>query len=476
MSSNQSICVPVILCGGTGTRLWPLSRTNTPKQFVPLQGQKTLFELTLNRLAGMPLEQALVVSSELHRFFVAEGISKAAPAFNCTTLLEPIPRDTAPAISLAALHTLKMYGNQPLLVMPSDHIIHNNDAFQKTLTKIFANLEKDTVATLGIHPQKAHTGYGYLEQGEVCDDGLFEVRTFHEKPTAQIAQQWLDKGSYYWNSGIFVFYAQHYLDLLEHFNKDIFLACQATYEQAQHENDCLTFPLETFSRVKKISCDYAIMEQAEKMRMLPADMGWSDVGSWSSMGQMFKRDSNDNETHGDVVVENATGNTIYAGQRMVSVLGLNDCVVVETADAVLLAARDELDGLKQLVNKMKEDKRPEVEWGLKVFRPWGSYEKIDEGDNFQAKRLVVKPGQVLSLQKHHKRSEHWVVVKGTARVTNGDKVFNLKENESTYIPAGTKHRLENCTKEDIFLIEVQCGSYLGEDDIVRYEDIYGRTK
>lgn len=475
MSANKRPWMPVILCGGMGTRLWPLSRTHTPKQFISIQG-KTLFTRTLERLQGLDLEKALIVGSEAHRFFIADELAKVSFPLQCTTLLEPVARDTAPALGLAALYVTRLCGNDPMLVMPSDHVIQDVPAFQGLVAKTLSNLQEDEVITFGISCDAPRASYGYLEQGEALGDGFFQVRAFHEKPDAETAAQWLATGKYYWNSGLFLFYAQHYLDLLERHAHDIWVGCQESYKQAQNGRQCLDFPEETFAAIRKLSCDYAVMEKTEKMKMVCADFGWSDVGSWKSLGDLFEHDAAGNKTQGDVVLQNAQNNIVYAQKRMVSVYGVDDCVVAETPDAVLVTSRAASDGLKQLLSKMESAERTEVEWANKVFRPWGSYEQIDQGQRFQVKRIIVKPGQVLSLQLHHKRSEHWIVVSGIARVTRGETVFDLKANESTYIPVGTKHRLENCGDEDLFLIEVQCGSYLGEDDIVRFEDIYGRAQ
>ena len=455
--------------------MWPLSRVHTPKQFIPIQG-KTLFQLTLERLHGLAMPQMLVMSAAEQRFFVADELAKQPPALKADVLLEPAVRDTAPAIALAALHILKQHGNQAMVVMPSDHIIRKPEVFQEHIKNILAHLEQDAIVTLGIVANAAKTDYGYLEQGQAQQHGLFEVRAFHEKPDAETAAQCLKQGGYYWNSGIFIFYAQHYIDLLERFASDMLTKCRQTYEQVEGNDGYWGFPAEPFNNIEKISCDYAVMEKAEKIQMMPVDIGWDDVGSWVSFGGLLEKDAAGNQVYGDVTTHEAQDNIVYAQQRLVSLSGVKNCVVVETKDAVLVSERSAANNLKSLVQDLSKQKRSELEWAPKVFRPWGSYEQIDQGENFQVKRLIVKPGQVLSLQLHHKRSEHWVVVKGVARVTKGEDVFDLKENESVYIPVGTKHRLENCTQEDLFLIEVQCGSYLGEDDIVRFEDVYGRVK
>ena len=475
MQQNQQGLVPLILCGGVGTRLWPLSRKHVPKQFTPILGE-ALFNLSLRRLSGLDIEDVVIASAVDHRFFVSEGLTEVSPPYRVSILLEPVVRDTAPAVALAALHIIETMGNRPMLVMPSDHMISDVPAFQQAVSQILSYLTDDVVVTFGITPNSAKTGYGYIKQGEMLGDGFFKAAQFCEKPDADTAREWVDSGNYCWNSGMFVFYAQAYLDLLSRWAPDVLDACCAAYQGRSKNLDFWEMQEQAYAKSPKISIDYAVMEKAERVILLPVDIGWSDVGSWQSLGDLMQHDSANNAVHGDVFVQDADDNIVHANQRFVSVLGVKNCVVVETSDAVLVAARDQSEDVKQLVANLQMQKREEVDFNRKVFRPWGSYEQIDCGPLFQVKRLIINPKQVLSLQMHHHRSEHWIVVKGKARVTRGDKVFDLEENQSTYIPKLTKHRLENCGEAPLFLIEVQCGDYLGEDDIVRFEDIYGRTK
>lgn len=473
MDKELSELVPVILGGGMGTRLWPLSRKHVPKQFIQVR-DSSLFSLTLERLAGLNIRDIVVVSAYAHRFFVADEMARVRYPCRSSILLEPIARDTAPAVALAALHVVRTIGDSPLLVLPSDHVIDDVPAFELAIAQALPRLSRDIIVTFGIAIDSGRTGYGYIRRGESVGGGFFKAARFHEKPDASTAATWAIADDYYWNSGMFMFYAQTYLDLLAEFAPGIFAACSSAYEHHSVNLDFLEMP-ESFAQSPRISIDYALMEKADNIILLPVDIGWSDVGSWQTLGELLPSDAAGNAIHGDVLLHDARDNIVYANRRLVSVLGAEGMVVAETVDAVLVAKRDQLENIKQLVGALQVQERAEVDVNAKVFRPWGTYEQIDCGKGFQVKRIVLNPGQALSLQMHRHRSEHWVVVKGRAQVTCGDEVFELTANQSTYIPKLTKHRLENCGDEPLFLIEVQCGNYLGEDDIVRFEDVYGRT-
>ncbi len=475
MNKDQSKLVPVILCGGMGTRLWPLSRKHVPKQFIPIQ-DKSLFGLTLERLSGLEICDIVVVSAAAHRFFVAEEMTRSKLSCRSSILLEPIARDTAPAVALAALHVIRTMDDRPLLVLPSDHMINNVSAFEQAVSLAMSQVSDGIIVTFGIFPDSGKTGYGYVQKGASIGDGFFKVAQFREKPDAATANAWVASGNYYWNSGIFLFHAQTYLNLLTELAPDILAACSVAYENHSIDLDFLEMQEEYFAQSPKISIDYAVIEKANNVIFLPTDIGWNDVGSWQSLGNLLPSDSNGNAVYGDVFLRDAGDNIVYANRRLVGVLGIEGCIVAETNDVVLVAKHDQSENIKQLVADLQTQEREEIDFNTKMLRPWGSYEKIDCGIGFQVKKIIVNPKQALSLQMHRHRSEHWVVVKGKARVTCGDDVFDLEENQSTYIPKLLKHRLENCSDEPLFLIEVQCGDYLGEDDIVRFEDIYGRAK
>ena len=476
MNSAELKLIPVVLCGGSGTRLWPLSRRLMPKQFMALP-QGSLFSMALARLAGLQAEDMIVACNAEYRFSVAEGIRRSGlDRRRCSILLEPEARDTAPAIALAAQHALSKSGGGLLLILPSDHIIKNREEFQR-LVGVAAPAARDgALVTFGIVPRSPETGYGYIRKGEALLEGVFQAAEFREKPDADEANVWFESGRYYWNSGMFLFDAQVYLDALGRFAPEVYAACRAAYERSQHEPDFIRIDKEAFSRSPKISIDYAVMEKTDRAVVVPAAIDWSDVGSWESLGRFFEHDERKNAFVGDVVFQDAENNVAYSSKRLVSVLGVDNCLVVETPDTILVADKTRSQEIKNLVADLEQQRREEVEAGSKVFRPWGSYERVDADEGFQVKRIIVNPGQSLSLQSHRHRSEHWVVVRGRARVTLDDKVFFLEAGQSTYISAGTRHRLENPDDEPLFIVEVQCGSYLGEDDIKRFADDYGRTE
>ena len=463
---------PVILSGGSGTRLWPLSREHYPKQLLALLGEQTLLQQTVSRLDGMKHVAApLLVCNEEHRFLIAEQMRQLGKA-PADIVLEPVGRNTAPALTLAALALLKHAPDDALmLVMPADHIIQDTDNFRAAVEQGAALAEKGRLVTFGIVPTAPETGYGYIKMG----DGN-NVAAFIEKPDIETASRYVAAGDHFWNSGMFMMQASVWLDELNRYHPAMLEACQAAYEQGQRDADFYRVNALAFGSCQSNSIDYAVMEETDKAAVVVLDAGWSDIGAWSSLWEASARDAQGNVVQGDVYLH-ATKNTLLISQhRFLAAVGLDDIIVVETPDAVLVAHKQHAQSVKEIVNRLKAEKRSEYQTHRRVYRPWGSYEGIDAGQRFQVKRLMVNPGASLSLQMHHHRAEHWVVVKGTARVTKGDEVFMLTENQSTYIPLGTTHRLENPGTIPLEIIEVQSGSYLGEDDIVRFEDQYNRHR
>jgi mannose-1-phosphate guanylyltransferase/mannose-6-phosphate isomerase len=467
--------IPVILSGGSGSRLWPLSRAMHPKQFLTLNGDQTLFQATLSRLAGIqdgPLTP-IVVSNEDHRFLVAEqcralGINPQA------ILLEPIGRNTAPAIAAAVVKSLASGRDELLLVLPADHVFDDLDALHKAFEAGTPAARDGRIVTFGIVPNKAETGYGYIRVAEKSDE-IQAVQEFVEKPDLATAEQYLADGRYYWNSGMFLFQASSMLAQLEEHAPQVLDAVQAALKNAKEDLDFTRLDTMAFATAENISIDYAVMERSNQVSVVPLDAGWNDVGSWSAVWEIAEKDSQGNASRGDVMLEATRNAYVHAEHRMVSVLGLDDVIVVETADAVMVAAKDKAQDVKLLVDRIKQSARTEATNHRKVYRPWGAYDSIDQGPRYQVKRITVAPGQKLSVQMHHHRAEHWIVVTGTAKVSIGDKQVLLSENQSTYIPIGVVHALENPGKIPLEMIEVQSGGYLGEDDIVRFEDRYGRS-
>lgn len=471
---SESVIVPVVLAGGSGTRLWPLSRSLYPKQLLPLVNERTLLQNTVDRLGGLPgVTSPLVISNGEHRFMVAEQLRDQDVAI----LLEPVGRNTAPAVAIAALEALAREDDPVLLVLPADHLIDDEVAFRGAVARGLACAEQGDLITFGITPQQPETGYGYIRKGEpvTASDDVFRVARFVEKPDPATAQEYLNSGEYLWNSGMFMFTARRYLEELERFAPEMLAACREAHAGKVIDLDFIRLAEEAFSRCPSDSIDYAMMEKTETACVLPLDCGWSDIGSWAALWERGEQDGDGNVFKGEVIAEDVHGCYIHATGRMVAAVGLTDHVVVETADAVLVAAKNRVQDVKAIVERLQAAKRQEVALHRQVFRPWGSYECIDSADRFQVKRIIVNPGARLSLQAHHHRAEHWIVVKGTAKVVNGDQEIILSENQSTYIPIGATHRLENPGKIPLELIEVQSGSYLGEDDILRFEDIYGRN-
>jgi len=465
--------VPVILSGGAGTRLWPLSRELYPKQLLPLVGEHTMLQDTVLRLAGLEAAPAVVVCNESHRFLVAEQL-RVINAPPQAIVLEPVGRNTAPAIALAAHAALAAAGPEALLlVLPADHVIRDAPAFRKAVEVAIVAARAGNLVTFGVVPKSPETGYGYIRRGAAAGKA-WRIERFVEKPVQARAEEFLASGEYYWNSGMFVFAARRYLDELQRLAPDIAAACERAIGAAARDLDFTRVDAAAFAECRSESIDYAVMEKTSAAVVVPLDAGWSDVGSWASLHDACPQDADGNVRKGDVLTEDTQGCYLYAESRLVAAVGLRDHVVVETKDAVLVAPRDRVQDVKALVAQIKQRGRSEHLLHREVFRPWGSYDSLDNGERFQVKRLVVRPGGVLSLQLHHHRAEHWVVVSGTARITRGEEVFLLEENQSTYIPIGVRHRIENPGKIPLHIIEVQSGGYLGEDDIVRFEDQYGR--
>ena len=467
--------IPVILSGGSGSRLWPLSRAMHPKQFLTLNGDQSLFQATLSRLAGIqdgPLTP-IVVSNEDHRFLVAEqcralGINPQA------ILLEPIGRNTAPAIAAAVVKALATGRDELLLVLPADHVFDDLDALHKAFEAGTPAARDGRIVTFGIVPNKAETGYGYIRVAEKSDE-IQAVQEFVEKPDLATAEQYLADGRYYWNSGMFLFQASSMLAQLEEHAPQVLDAVQSALKNAKEDLDFTRLDIMAFATAENISIDYAVMERSNQVSVVPLNAGWNDVGSWSAVWEIAEKDSEGNASRGDVMLEDTRNAYVHSEHRLVSVLGLDNLIVVETADAVMVANKDHAQDVKLLVDRIKQSARTEATNHRKVYRPWGAYDSIDNGPRYQVKRITVAPGQKLSVQMHHHRAEHWIVVTGTAKVQIGDKEILLTENQSTHIPVGIVHALENPGKIPLEMIEVQSGAYLGEDDIVRFEDRYGRV-
>jgi mannose-1-phosphate guanylyltransferase / mannose-6-phosphate isomerase len=468
-----SAVIPVILSGGAGTRLWPLSREMYPKQLLALTSKQTMLQDTAARLATIAGAIApIVVCNEAHRFTVAEQL-RAMEAHASAILLEPAGRNTAPAVALAALKALDTDPDATLIVAPADHVIRDVRKFSQAAEIAVSLAQENKLVTFGIVAHAPETGYGYIRRGEGLGPA-YPVAQFIEKPPLDLAVQFVATGDYYWNSGMFVFKAGRYLSELRNFAPDILEACTAALQAAKADLDFIRIDKAEFIKCRSESIDYAVMEKTQDALVLPLDVGWSDVGSWSSLFDALPADEEGNVLQGDVLTHDTHDCYVHSTSRLVAAVGMEDHIIVETKDAILVAPKERVQDVKDLVAKIKKSGRTESALHREVFRPWGSYDSIDSGDRFQVKRLSVKPGGVLSLQMHHHRAEHWIVVQGTARITRNDETFLLAENESTYIPVGATHRIENPGKVSLHIIEVQSGSYLGEDDIVRFEDNYGR--
>ncbi|MBV6272962.1 mannose-1-phosphate guanylyltransferase/mannose-6-phosphate isomerase [Alcaligenaceae bacterium CGII-47] len=465
---------PIILAGGSGTRLWPLSREHKPKQFLSLLGRDSMLQQTLQRLEGLDGQSPIIICNEQHRFLAAEQLRQSLVE-GASILLEPCGRNTAPAVALAALHAMHDGDDPLLLVLAADHIIQDVSAFQHAVSQAAVLAMQDKLVTFGIVPTRAETGYGYIEQGDPIGGFGAHVSRFVEKPDADHAAEYLASGRYFWNSGMFVFRASVYLQELERYQPAILAACRQALEAGARDMDFVRIDRSSFEACPADSIDYAVMEHTDAAVMVTLGAGWNDLGAWDALYDILDKDDSGNTLRGDVLAEQTQNTLVRADSRLVATVGVQDLVVVETKDAVLVAHKDHVQDVRQIVERLRAANRTEHIVHREVYRPWGLYDSIDKGHRYQVKRITVKPGAKLSVQMHHHRAEHWVVVSGTAKVTNGDKTYIVTENQSTYIPIGQVHSLENPGMIPLELIEVQSGSYLGEDDIVRFEDQYGRV-
>ncbi|MFI8981138.1 UNVERIFIED_CONTAM: algA [Trichonephila clavipes] len=469
--------IPLILSGGSGSRLWPLSRKQYPKQFLALTGNETMLQQTIGRLAFDGMSKPIVVCNEEHRFIVSEQLASIGHEAQ-TILLEPFGRNTAPAVAIAAMHLLAEGRDELLLVLPADHVIEDVEVFHKALAVARNAAEQGAMVLFGVPAERPETGYGYIKTGrDACElpQGVLAVEAFVEKPDLETACEFVAQGDYVWNSGMFLFRCSRYLEELQRHDPDIYDTCQLALSRSTHDLQFIRIDPSAFECCPDNSIDYAVMEKTDRACVVPLCAGWNDVGSWSALWDVQDKDGDGNCQSGDVMLHDSHNCLAHSQSKLVTLVGLDDVVVVETKDAVMVAHKDRVQDVKQLVNQLTCKGRSEANSHCQVYRPWGSYDSLDSGNRFQVKRIVVKPGASLSLQKHHHRAEHWIVVSGTARVTCDDKTFLLWENQSTYIPIAAIHRLANPGKIPLEIIEVQSGSYLGEDDIERFEDVYGRT-
>lgn len=484
MSSSRINVTPVILSGGSGTRLWPLSRATFPKQFLALSGKTTLFQQALCRLQNLNsklvrLNDFLIVTNEEHRFLVLDQL-RETKNIKAQLLLESDSRNTAPALTLAALQALEDEQDPILIVMPADQVIQNNDSFLNSLEDAINIAFNGSIVVLGVTPTKPDTGFGYIQKHhDESDHHSFKVLNFFEKPDSSLAESFIKAGNYFWNSGIFILRASIWIEAIKQFSFDIYEPVQKAFDKRANDSMFIRPDKDLFITAPSNSIDYAVIEKCPSssfdIKMVKLDAGWSDLGSWNALWQSSLKDLNQNVSYGDVVLEDTKNSLIYSNHKLVATLGIDNLIIIETPDAVLIAQRNQTEDIKLIVKKLNSTKRKEQILHRKVSRPWGWYDNLDEGENFKVKRIQVNPGASLSLQKHSKRAEHWVVVKGTAEIICNDKKIILKENESTYIPLGFKHRLSNPGKDILEIIEVQSGTYLGEDDIERFDDYYGRT-
>ena len=467
--------LPVIVAGGTGSRLWPLSRQLNPKQFLPLaDAEMSMLQATILRLRGLDAATPQLICNEQHRFLAAEQL-RQLDMEHASILLEPVGRNTAPAIALAALQACKDGQDPVLLVLAADHLIQDVPAFHASIQAALPLAQDGKLVTFGVVPDRAETGYGYIEKGPAVGTGGFTVNRFVEKPDLATACDYLASGNFFWNSGMFMFQASRYLQELERFQPQILVACRKALEGGTQDMHFTRVDTDVFAACPDDSIDYAVMEKTADAVMVPLDAGWSDIGSWSALWDVSPKDMHGNVFKGDVLSQASQNSYVHADSRLVTLVGVDDLVVVETKDAVLVAHKDKVQDVKKIVEQIKHRSRQEHINHREVYRPWGMYDSIDNGHRYQVKRITVKPGAKLSVQMHHHRAEHWIVVSGTAKVTNGERTYLVCENESTYIPIGQIHALENPGVINLELIEVQSGSYLGEDDIVRFEDKYGRA-
>ncbi len=464
---------PVILSGGSGRRLWPLSRTLHPKQFIDLVNKTTLFQDTILRLPKNTADP-LIICNEEHRFLAAEQLRQIGKK-SSGIILEPTGKNTAPAVALAAIRLTKNNSDQILLVLSADHVIQNIKSFHRSIEVAKTYAEQGKLVTFGIVPTKPETGFGYIEANISNKVECYDIKSFKEKPNQEQAQLYIDAGNYYWNSGIFMFKASVYLHELQKFEPEIYSACKKSLKTEHKDLDFIRLKNDKFDQCPKKSIDYAVMEHTKNGVVVPLKTNWSDIGSWSSLWSLKTKDRNGNVSEGDVILEEVRDTYTYSSNRLVTAIGIKDLVIIDTQDALLVADKKYAQKINSIVDKLKQNNRSELENHRKVYRPWGYYDSIDFGDGFQVKRISINPGAKLSLQKHQHRAEHWVVVKGIALITCGNKIFELRENQSTYISRGEIHRLENQKETPLEIIEIQTGSYLGEDDIIRLEDDYDRS-
>lgn len=465
---------PVIMAGGSGTRLWPLSRKEYPKQFLPLVNESSMLQNTIERIDGLSYSDPIIICNNDHRFLVAEQLRSIAVKTN-GIILEPCARNTAPAIAISALKALELEDDPILLVLAADHTIDCKDVFIKSIEKAIPYAKADKLVTFGVVPTSPETGYGYIECGETLGDSSFEIKSFKEKPVSELAQLYLEDGNFLWNSGIFLFKASVYLRELEIYSPNIYKVCKESYLSSFSDLDFIRLEKSIFEECPSDSIDYAVMEKTKEGVVIPLDAHWSDVGSWSSLWDLSKKDNQNNVLRGDVIAYSTSCSYIHADSALVATIGVEDLVIVQTKDAILIANRSKCQDVKNIVELLDRQGRREHIIHREVYRPWGKYDSIDAGDRYQVKRITVKPGEGLSVQMHHHRAEHWIVVAGTAKVSIDGTIKLLSENESVYIPLGTIHSLENPGKIPLDLIEVRSGSYLEEDDVVRFEDRYGRV-
>jgi mannose-1-phosphate guanylyltransferase len=461
----------VVMAGGSGTRLWPLSRAGHPKQFLSLYGQDTMLQATFSRLDDLDIDSSVTICNEEHRFFVAEQLREIGKLGSI--ILEPVGRNTAPAIALAALSSPEE-DDPLLLVLAADHVIQNEASFTKTVKDAIPLAESGKLVTFGIVPHEANTGYGYIKKGAPQRCG-FAVEVFAEKPSIEVAKAYVESGDYLWNSGMFMFKASRYLEELKKHRPDIYEACQLSMKDISKDNDFIRVGKTAFDECPSDSIDYAVMEKTDDAVVVPMDAGWSDIGTWSSLWDISKKDDNGNAVFGDVMLHESNNSYIRSDDKLVAAIGVNNLVILSTKDVLVVAQKDRVQDVKVITEKLKSESRPEWKLHREVYRPWGKYDSIDINNGYQVKRLTVNPGAKLSVQMHHHRSEHWVVVSGHARVHYGEDFIDINVNESTYHGKEVMHALENIGDIPLEVIEVQVGSYLGEDDIVRFGDIYGRT-
>ncbi|WP_042090427.1 mannose-1-phosphate guanylyltransferase/mannose-6-phosphate isomerase, partial [Escherichia coli] len=453
--------IPIIMAGGSGTRLWPLSRSLYPKQFLSLINENSLLQETLKRLDGLNCLPPVIVSNNEHRFIVAEQLRQFG-VDDFQIILEPVGRNTAPAVALAALKSLELHGDHHMLVLAADHAIQDIEAFHAAVLAAEQESVDNKLVTFGIVPTKPETGYGYIKKGEQVKNSVFKVNSFVEKPDLETAKNYLEQKCYLWNSGMFMFKASVYLDELKKFRPDILAACKESLSSASTDLDFIRLNSDVFAECPDESIDYAVMEKTQDCVVIPLDADWSDIGSWTSLWEISEKDEHENVSHGDVINYNSRNNYIYSEGSLISTVGVNNLIIVQTKDALLVAQQDNVQDIKKIVEILKKQKRSEHISHREVYRPWGRYDSVERGDRYQVKRITVKPGECLSTQMHHHRAEHWVVVAGTAKVTCGERTFFVTENESTFIPIGTVHTLENPGKIPLEVIEIQSGVYLGK--------------